>query len=49
MIFNREEKRIEYIHPITAVGMKRVGVTKEDMEDILGAAYEKEEGSRHSN
>lgn len=44
MIFNREEKKIEYIHPITAIGMKKVGVTKKDMEQILGTAYEKEEG-----
>ena len=42
LIFNREEQKIEYIHPITALGMKRVGVTKEMLERILGRAYEKE-------
>ncbi len=40
MIFNREEKKIEYIHPITLVGMKRVGITKEDMGRILESAYD---------
>lgn len=42
MIFNREEKKIEYLHPKTAIGMERVGITKEDMEVILRRAYEKE-------
>ena len=42
IIFNRETGKIEYIHPITLLGMKRVGVTKEDMGGILGRAYEKE-------
>lgn len=36
LIFNREERRIEYIHPITARGMKRLGITKEMMERVLG-------------
>ena len=43
IIFNREEKKVEYIHSATVLGMKRVGVTKEMMERMLGRAYEKEE------
>ena len=42
IIFNREEQKMEYIHPITALGMKRVGVTKEMLERVLRRAYEKE-------
>ena len=47
IIFNRETGKIEYIHPITLLGMKRVGLDKlvlKQMERILGRAYEKEEG-----
>ena len=36
MIFNREEKKIEYIHPVTERGMRIVGVTKEQMEATMG-------------
>jgi len=32
MIYNREEKKIEYIHPVTERGMKRVGITREQLE-----------------
>ena len=43
LIFNRETKKIEYIHPITLLGMKRVGMDKlvlKQMERILGRAYD---------
>ena len=40
IIFNRETKKIEYIHPITALGMRRVGATKRWMERMLGRAYD---------
>ncbi len=43
IIFNRETGKIEYIHPITLLGMKRVGMDKlllRQMERILGRAYE---------
>lgn len=40
LLFNRETKKIEYIHPTTALGMKQVGVTKEMMERMLGRAYD---------
>lgn len=36
MIWNREEKKIEYIHPVTELGMKITGVTKEQMEATMG-------------
>ncbi len=49
IIFNRETGKIEYIHPITLLGMKKVGVAKEDVGGILGRAYEKEEDKRKSN
>jgi len=32
MIYNREEKKIEYIHPVTELGMKRTGITREQLE-----------------
>ena len=35
LIFNRETKRIEYMHPTTELGMRRMGVTKEYMEGLL--------------
>ncbi len=41
IIFNRETKKIEYIHPITLRGMERIGDVKL-IERILGRAYEKE-------
>lgn len=40
MIFNREEKKIEYVHPVTELGMRIVGVTKEQMEAAWGGANE---------
>jgi len=40
IIFNRETRRIEYIHPITTVGMERMGVTREMMERMLGRGYD---------
>ena len=46
IIFNRETKKIEYIHPITLLGMERIGVAKlvlKQMERALGRLYEKEE------
>jgi hypothetical protein len=46
LIFNRETKKIEYIHPLTRRGMERIGVAElvlKQMERILGRAYEKEE------
>lgn len=49
LIFNRETKKIEYIHPITLLGMERIGVAKlvlKQMERVLGRAYEKEEGAQ---
>jgi len=36
MIWNREKKKIEYIHPVTELGMKITGVTKEQMEATMG-------------
>jgi len=44
LIFNRETRKIEYIHPITRLGMERIGVANlvlKQMERILGRAYEK--------
>jgi hypothetical protein len=32
LIYNREEKKIEYIHPVTELGMKRTGITREQLE-----------------
>jgi len=32
LIYNREEKKIEYIHPVTERGMKITGITREQME-----------------
>lgn len=46
IIFNRETKKVEYVHPITRLGMERMGVAElvlKQMERILGRAYEKEE------
>ncbi|KKK57410.1 hypothetical protein LCGC14_3054740 [marine sediment metagenome] len=43
IIFNRETRRIEYVHPITRLGMERVGGAKlvlKQMERILGRAYD---------
>ena len=43
IIFNRETKKIEYIHPITLLGMKRVGMDKlvlRQMERILARVYD---------
>ncbi len=42
LIFNRQTKKIEYIHPITRLGMERIGVAKlvlKQMERVLGRAY----------
>jgi len=36
LIYNREEKKIEYIHPVTKLGMKRTGVTREQLEAVMG-------------
>ncbi len=44
MIYNREEKKIEYIHPVTERGMKRVGITREQLE--AGMAKMNEGASR---
>lgn len=44
MIFNRKERKIEYIHPVTELGMKITGITKEQMEAIMRKSDEKEEG-----
>lgn len=35
LIFNRETKKLEYVHPTTELGMRRVGITREYMEDVL--------------
>jgi hypothetical protein len=35
LIFNRETKKMEYLHPTTIIGMKAAGVTKEWLEGIL--------------
>ena len=43
LIYNREEKKIEYIHPVTELGMKRVGITREQLE--TGMAKMNEEAS----
>ena len=43
LIFNRETKKIEYLHPTTLLGMKRVGMDKlllRQMERKLGRAYD---------
>jgi len=40
MIYNREEKKIEYIHPVTERGMKITGITKEQMEAVMGKMNE---------
>jgi len=34
MIYNREKKKIEYIHPVTERGMKITGVTREQLEAV---------------
>ena len=44
MIYNREEKKIEYIHPVTELGMKRTGITREQLE--AGMAKMNEEASK---
>ena len=36
LIYNREEKKIEYIHPVTERGMKIMGITREQMEATMG-------------
>ena len=36
LIYNREKKKIEYIHPTTELGMKRTGITREQMEAVMG-------------
>jgi len=40
LIFNRETRKIEYMNPTTEIGMKRVGLTKEIMEDLMGREAE---------
>lgn len=41
LIWNRETRKIEYIHPTTERGMKIMGVTKEMMEKEMDL-YEKD-------
>lgn len=38
LIFDREEKKIVYLHPTTELGMQRMGMPKEKLERILSGA-----------
>ena len=44
MVLNREEKKLEYIHPVTLRGMKVLGISSENMEAILGKMEVKKSG-----
>ena len=39
MIWNRSEKKIEYIHPVTEQGMKKLGITSDQLAG-MGEAEE---------
>ena len=42
MIYNREKRKIEFIHPVTERGMKITGVTREQLEAVMGKMNERD-------